>query len=97
MLLDSMSSLKMQVCDTHNSRERFLMKFILLILYIIIIWATTWENLFMPYADNKGAAQPLHAVWSAPLLLYNVSSFHNRNFKPLTSFSVAAQAGLSLT
>ena len=38
----------------------------------------------------------IRAVWSAPLLLYNISSFYIRNFKPLTSFSVAAQAGLSL-
>ena len=33
----------------------------------------------------------------APLLLYNISSFYIRNFKSLTSFSVAAQAGLILT
>ena len=26
----------------------------------IIIWATSWENLFMSYADNKGADQPSH-------------------------------------
>ena len=26
------------------------------------IYATSWENLFLPYANNKGA------VWSAPLL-----------------------------
>ena len=39
----------------------------------------------------------IREVWSAPLLLYNISSFYIRNFKPLTSFSVAAQAGLSLT
>ena len=25
------------------------------------IWATSWENLFMPYANNKGADQPAHA------------------------------------
>ena len=24
----------------------------------ILIWATSWENLFMPYANNKGADQP---------------------------------------
>ena len=32
-------------------------------------WATSWENLFMPYANNK-AQISLHirAVWSAPLL-----------------------------
>ena len=26
----------------------------------IIIWATSWENLFMAYANNKGADQPAH-------------------------------------
>ena len=25
-----------------------------------IIRATSWENLFMPYANNKGADQPAH-------------------------------------
>ena len=39
----------------------------------------------------------IRAVWSAPLLLYNIYSFYIRNSKPLTSFSMAAQAGLSLT
>ena len=24
------------------------------------IWATSWENLFMPYMNNKGADQPAH-------------------------------------
>ena len=24
------------------------------------IWATSWENLFLPYANNKGADQPAH-------------------------------------
>ena len=26
----------------------------------IFIWAMSWENLFMPYANNKGADQPVH-------------------------------------
>ena len=25
------------------------------------MWATSWENLFMPYANNKGAEQPAHS------------------------------------
>ena len=25
-----------------------------------MMWATTWENLFMPYANNKGANQPAY-------------------------------------
>ena len=39
------------------------------------IWAASWENLCMPYANNKGADKPAHprslrtrAVWSAHLL-----------------------------
>ena len=30
------------------------------IIDMIMIWATSWENLFMPYANNKGADQPAH-------------------------------------
>ena len=26
----------------------------------VYIWASSWENLFMPYATNKGADQPVH-------------------------------------
>ena len=47
-------------------------------------WATSWENLFMQYANNKGADQPAHP----PLLFtawYNTSSFDIQNFKPLAS------------
>ena len=25
-----------------------------------IIWAKSWQNLLLPYANNKGAAQPAH-------------------------------------
>ena len=28
--------------------------------FMSYIWATSWENLFMPYADNKSADQPPH-------------------------------------
>ena len=31
------------------------------------IWSTPWENLFMPYANNKGADQPVH-----PRLCYSL-------------------------
>ena len=27
---------------------------------VILIWATSWENLFMAYGNNKGADQPVH-------------------------------------
>ena len=26
----------------------------------VIIWATSWQNLLLPYANNKGADQPAH-------------------------------------
>ena len=28
--------------------------------YRHLLWATSWENLFMPYVNNKGADQPAH-------------------------------------
>ena len=28
---------------------------------IIVRWATLWENLFIPYVNNKGADQPAHS------------------------------------
>ena len=66
------------------------------------IWATSWGNPFMPYANNKGADQPAH-----PRSL--ISAFVVRcpdNIIPLVSISeissihqasVAAQASLCLT
>ena len=66
------------------------------------IWATSWEKLFMPYANNKGADQPAH-------LRSLISAFTVRcldSIKPLLVISklsrlsltsVAEQAGLSLT
>ena len=32
------------------------------------IWATPWENLFMSYANNKGADQPAHLLLAAPYI-----------------------------
>ena len=65
------------------------------------IWATSWENLFMPYANNKGADQPAH-----PRSLINTFVVRCLDgIIPLVSISeisslylafVAAQAGLSL-
>ena len=69
--------------------------------WIMFKGAMSWENLFMPYANNKGADQPAH-----PRSL--ISTFVVRcldSIIPLVSipeisilylFSVAAQAGLSL-
>ena len=57
-----------------------------------IIWATSWENLFLPYVNNKGtdqAAQP-HSLISAFVVrcldLYNTSTCYIENFKTLASF-----------
>ena len=47
------------------------------------IWATSWENLFMPYENNKGADQHLFCLLPR---VYNIFSFYVRNFKPLASF-----------
>ena len=67
-----------------------------------VIWATSWENLFLPYANNKSADQPAH-----PHSL--ISAFVVRclgSLIPLVSISevsslylasVAVQAGLCLT
>ena len=41
-------------------------------------WATSWENLFMPYANNKGADQPAH-----PRSL--ISTFVNRYMDSIIS------------
>ena len=55
----------------------------------------------MPYANNKGADQPVRPrclitpLFSLPRY-YNSSSFYVQNFETLASFC-AAQAGLSLT
>ena len=44
------------------------------------VWAKSWENLFMPYANNKGADQPAH-----PRSL--ISAFVVRCLVPLVSIS----------
>ena len=55
--------------------------------------ATSLENLFMPYANNKGTNQParLRSLISTFVIrcldsLINISSFYIRNFKPPASF-----------
>ena len=57
----------------------------------IDIWATSWENLFMPYANNKGADQFAHprsliSTFVVHCHVSVVSSFYIRNFKPLATF-----------
>ena len=64
-------------------------------------WATSWENLFMPYANNKGADQPAHSrcLISAFVVHCLVSIIPLVSISKISSLylaSVAAQAGLSL-
>ena len=42
-------------------------------------WATSWENLFSPYANNKGADQPAHPLaspcsWAGQFVSYLVAN-----------------------
>ena len=41
----------------------------------ITIWATSWENLFMPYANNKGADQPALPC-SLTIIIFGVGSLN---------------------
>ena len=62
-------------------------------------WATSWENLFMPYANNKGIYQPAHPrslistfvarCWDSIIPLVSISEISS-----LYLASVAAQTGL---
>ena len=67
----------------------------------LIIWATSWENLFLPYANNKGADQPAHprSLISAFVVHWLGSIIPLVSISEISSLylaSVAAQAGLSL-
>ena len=68
----------------------------------ISIWATSWENLIMPYANNKGADQSAHRRNLISTLVFRFLD----SIMPLVSVSeilrlylvsVAEQAGLCLT
>ena len=77
--------------------------FLLCIMYYIESesnWATSRENLFMPYVNNKGADQPAHpcSLISAFIVRCLGSITPNcyiRNFKTLASLCLSEQAGLS--
>ena len=65
-------------------------------------WATSWENLFLPYANNKGADQPAHPC--SLISAFVIRSLDSRI--PLVSVSkisslllvcISEQAGLRLT
>ena len=65
-------------------------------------WTTSWENLFNPFANNKGADQPAHprSLISAFFFFFFfffwfcLDSINSRNFKTLTSLTVVEQAGV---
>ena len=68
------------------------------------MWATSWENLFMPYANNKGADQPAHPRNLISTFVFHcldtcsiISLVSITEISSLQLVSVAEQAGLSLT
>ena len=67
-----------------------------------IIWATSWQNLLFPYANNKGADQPAHlrSLISAFVVHCLDSIIPQVSISEISSLylaSLAAQAGLCLT
>ena len=69
--------------------------------YTAIKWAMSWENLFLPYATNKGADKPAHprSLISACVVRSLDSTIPLVSISKISSLylaSVAAQAGLSL-
>ena len=53
---------------------------------IYITWATSWENLFEPYANNKGADQPAHSrSLISTFVVHYLDSIIIENFKTLAS------------
>ena len=52
----------------------------------ITVWATSWQNLLLLYANNKGAsAQSDQCLCCSLLRWYNTSTCYSRNFKALAS------------
>ena len=56
-----------------------------------VTWATSWENLFMPYANNKGTDQPAHqrsliSTFVVRCLDSIITTCYLQNFKTLASF-----------
>ena len=68
----------------------------------LLHWAMSWENLFMPYANNKGTYQPAHprdliSAFVVRCLDTIIPLVSISEISSLYLASVAAQAGLSLT
>ena len=67
----------------------------------VFIWATSWETLFMPYMNNKGADQPAHprsliSTFVARCLDSIIPLVSTSEISSLYLASANAQAGLSL-
>ena len=66
------------------------------------LWAMSWENLFMPYANNKGADQPAHprsliSIFVVRCLDSIIPILAIAQISRLEHVSVAEQIVLSLT
>ena len=71
------------------------------LLFAHMIWASSWENLFLPYANNKDADQPAHprsllSAFVVRCLDSIIPLFSISEISSLYLASVAEQAGLSL-
>ena len=91
---------RFRYCSTHNCSARILE--VLQLMKQCINWAESWENLFMPYANNKGANQPaqprsLISAFVVRCLDCIISLVCTSEFSSRYLVSVAAQVGLSLT
>ena len=76
---------------------RLIWVFVGRIFHSVSIWATSWENLFMPYANNKGSDQPMHLCSQHLCYLLPVISLVSKLvISSLYLASVDVQAGLSL-
>ena len=69
---------------------------------IKLIWATSWENLFIPYANNKDADRPAHphsliSTFIVRCLDSIISLVSISEISRLWLASVAEQVSLSLT
>ena len=67
----------------------------------VLIWATSRENLFLPYANNKDADQPAHprsliSIFIVHCLDSIIPMLATSKISRLSLASVAAQDGLSL-
>ena len=74
----------------------------LICIFVVCIWATSLENLFMPYANNEGADQPAHlrsliSAIVAHCLDSIISLVSISEISSLYLASVAEQASLGLT